>query len=162
MLRGGPSKHRVRRQVEEETIPTMASASEKKSEKDLIERIRRALAGDEKVCFAYLYGSLARGERFRDVDIAVVTSDPVDPLRFGPETKSRLSAATGLPEDLFDVRVMNDLMEKGDLFSLVFLREILENGILVCEKDFGRRARFIEGYGLKYLENQGLLREVIL
>jgi len=129
---------------------------------DFISGIRRVLERDETVCFAYLYGSYACGEEFRDIDIAVGTSKQVVPLEFAPEIKSRLSAETGLPQDMFDVRVIDDLVHKGDIFSLVFLREILGNGILLADKDFDRRAQFIEGYGLKYLENQGLLREVLL
>jgi predicted nucleotidyltransferase len=129
---------------------------------DLIERIRYTLLCDDRVCFAYLYGSCAQGEDFRDIDIAVDTFKQVDPLNFGPEMKGRLSGETGLPADLFDVRVINDLIEKGDLISLIFLKEILENGVLLADNDFDRRARFIEVYGLKYRENEGLLREVLL
>jgi predicted nucleotidyltransferase len=129
---------------------------------DLIQSIRRVLEADDTVCFAYLYGSCARAEAFQDIDIAVGTTRQVDPLTFGPEMKNRLSAETGLPQDTFDVRVIDDLIRKGDLFSLVFLREILGNGILLADKDFDRRAQFIEEYGLKYLENQGLLGEVLL
>lgn len=69
---------------------------------------------------------------------------------------------TGLPADLLDVRVINGLLERGDLFTLLYLREILENGTLCVDNDFDRRAGFIERFGSRFRENAGLFREVLL
>ncbi len=129
---------------------------------EILWKIQQALTQDNRVCFAYLYGSCARGPDFRDVDVAVYTRSPVDPLLFAAETKERLAVETGLPADLFDIRVINGLLERGDLFALLFLREILENGILCVDNDFDRRAGFIEQFGGRYRENAGLFREVLL
>ncbi len=129
---------------------------------EILRKIQQALTEDNKVCFAYFYGSCARGPDFRDIDIAVYTRSAVDPLSFAAETKERLAMETGLPADLFDVRVINGLLERGDLFTLLYLREILENGTLCVDKDFDRRAGFIEQFGSRFRENAGLFREVLL
>ena len=42
----------------------------------LIAAVKSAVEEDHRLVFAYLYGSLVRGEAFRDVDLGVYLQDP--------------------------------------------------------------------------------------
>ena len=63
---------------------------------------------------------------------------------------------------MFDVRVINELLEHGDLFALCYLQRVFEKNHLLVDKDVDRRTDFIEQYNLKYRECEGLLDEVLL
>jgi len=52
------------------------------------------------------------------------------------------------------------LLKKGDLFSLLYLKEVLSLGSLLIDNNFSERAAFIEAFGMKYRECQGLIAEV--
>jgi hypothetical protein len=67
----------------------------------------------------------------------------------------------GRPSDDFDVRIVNEIIEKGDIFALLYLRNVLENGQLLINKDHDIHAEFLERYGLKYRECEGLINEVL-
>jgi uncharacterized protein len=123
--------------------------------------IRTVLAANPAVVFSYLYGSAKDSDSYRDIDVAVYSIDDCDPLRLSADLKLDLSARTGRPPDQFDVRVINHLLQKGDLFALVYLRDVLNDGILLADRDFQKRAEFIEAFGMKYRECEGLIAEVL-
>jgi predicted nucleotidyltransferase len=123
--------------------------------------IRTVLAANPAVVFSYLYGSAKDSDAYRDIDVAVYSIDGCDPLRLSADLKLDLSASTGRPPDQFDVRVINHLLEKGDLFALVYLKDVLNDGILLADRDFMLRAEFIEAFGMKYRECEGLIAEVL-
>jgi len=56
--------------------------------------------------------------------------------------------------------VINHLLRKGDLFSLLYLRDVLSQGELLLDNDFSQRASFIEAFSMKYRECEGLIAEV--
>jgi len=56
------------------------------------------------------------------------------------DLKLALSEKTGKSPDLFDVRVINHLIQKGDLFSLLYLRDVLSRD------DFDQFAEELENY----------------
>jgi predicted nucleotidyltransferase len=111
--------------------------------------------------FAYLHGSALKIEIFRDVDVAVYSAAGVPPFALSADLKLAFFRRTGLAPDLFDVRMLNDLPEKGDLFALVFLRNLFSNHELLIDRDPLLRADFIERYGMKYRECEGLIAEVL-
>ncbi len=123
--------------------------------------IKEILANDKRVSFAYLYGSFTESESHRDMDIAVYAARDCDPLRLAADLKIELAEKTGLSIDFFDVRVINDLVENGNLFSLIFLKRIFEKNALMADNDFDTRAEFIEKYATKYRACEGLMDEVI-
>ncbi len=123
--------------------------------------IRTVLAANPEVVFSYLYGSAKDSDAYHDIDVAVYSIDGCDPLRLSADLKLDLSARMGRPPDQFDVRVINHLLEKGDLFALVYLKGVLNDGILLADRDFLKRAEFIEAFGMKYRECEGLIAEVI-
>jgi uncharacterized protein len=123
--------------------------------------IRTVLVQTPSVLFAYLYGSAKDADAWNDIDIAVYARKHCNPLGLSADIKIALSEKTGEPPDRFDVRVINHLLEKGDLFSLLYLRDVLNDGIVLADNDFSERAAFIEAFGMKYRECEGLIAEVL-
>ncbi|MFO7971934.1 MAG: nucleotidyltransferase domain-containing protein [Desulfobacterales bacterium] len=78
--------------------------------------IKRILSQNQSVVFAYLYGSSKDSEVYNDIDIAVFSTPDSDPFRLTVDLKIALSERTGINPDTFDVRVINHLLRKGDLF----------------------------------------------
>ena len=99
-------------------------------------------------------------DSYNDIDIAIYAIPESDPFRLSADVKLVLAEKTGKSPDLFDIRVINHLLKKGDLFSLLYLKEVLSLGSLLIDKNFSERAAFIEACGMKYRECQGLIAEV--
>ncbi|MCA8978085.1 MAG: nucleotidyltransferase domain-containing protein [Planctomycetes bacterium] len=70
----------------------------------LIEAVRGVLAEAEHVRWAYVFGSVARGEDGRDVDVAIMPAATMPPGAVAVGLLvSRLEAATGRKVDLVDL-----------------------------------------------------------
>jgi hypothetical protein len=108
-----------------------------------LKAIKQILAQNPFVVFAYFYGSSKDSEVYNDIDIAVFSTPDSNPFRLS-----------------VDVRVINHLIRKGDLFSLLYLRDVLSQGELLLDNDFPQRASFIEAFSMKYRECEGLIAEV--
>jgi len=125
-----------------------------------IKAIKQVLAKNPSVVFAYFYGSSKDSEVYNDIDIAVFSTPDDDPLRLSVDLKIALSEITGINPDTFDVRVINHLLIKGDLFSLLYLKDVFNQGDLLLDKNFSLRASFVEAFSMKYRECEGLIAEV--
>ena len=125
-----------------------------------IKAIKQVLAKNPSVIFAYFYGSSKDSDEYNDIDIAVFSTPDDDPLRLSVDIKIALSEITGISPDTFDVRVINHLLKKGDLFSLLYLKDVLNQGDLLLDKNFSLRASFVEAFSMKYRECEGLIAEV--
>ena len=126
-----------------------------------MQSIGHVLSEDFRVVFVYLYGSSIAAQEYKDIDIAVYAKPNVNPLLLSADIKIALSEATDIAPDVYDVRIINDLLEKGDVFALLYLQEVLEYGKLIVDKDNDLRTDFIEAYGMKYRECEGLIAEVL-
>ena len=124
---------------------------------DITRTVQEVIAADSRVEFAYLYGSYAGGEDARDIDIAVYASPGVMHHKLAVDLKIELSRRTGIPPDAFDVPVLNEALRSGDLFALLYLRRVLGGGILLFDRRPETRTDFIEKYGMKYRECEGLI-----
>jgi predicted nucleotidyltransferase len=127
---------------------------------ELIKTFRRVLAQNPSVVFAYLYGSSTEAGAYNDIDIAVYSTTGSEPFRLAADLKIAFAEKTGKSPDTFDVRVINHLLRKGDLFALLYLRDIFSQGELLIDKSFQSRASFVETYSLKYRDCEGLIAEV--
>lgn len=98
------------------------------SNKGVIDGIRGALAVEPRVRWAYAFGSLARGEAFRDVDVAVRVEPGAFPTLadFGELARlvSDASGIGGLDVDLVDVEAC----------ALPLLARIFDEGILLVDR----------------------------
>ena len=124
-------------------------------------RIIDVLENHPSVLFAYLYGSAIKEKKFNDIDIAVFLKPDLHPFLISADLKILLSEKTGINPDLFDIRVINDLVTHGDILSLLYLKHVFETGILIIDKDDHLRTSFIEKYGMKYRECESLISEVL-
>ena len=127
---------------------------------ELLKTIRQILVQNSSVVFAYLYGSSATAGAYNDIDIAVYSTTGSDPFRLSADLKIALAEKTGKSPDTFDVRVINHLLRKGDLFALLYLKDVLSGGELMIDNSFRDRASFIEAFSMKYRECVGLIAEV--
>ncbi|MEW6409121.1 MAG: hypothetical protein AB1488_03290 [Nitrospirota bacterium] len=129
---------------------------------EIINNIKNILLTDERVVFAYLYGSSLSSDIPSDIDIAIYAKVE-DSSSFFPlpsDLKVELSRVTNIPPDTFDVKVINDLIRSDDAFALFYLKDAL-NGLLLVDKDFDLRGDFIERFSMKYRESEGILSEVL-
>jgi predicted nucleotidyltransferase len=127
----------------------------------LLTDIKEVLKKDRRVVFAYLYGSRLKRDESKDIDIAVFSRGDVPSHKLSADLKVALYHRTGVPADVFDIRVINDIINTGDLFGLIFLKNILSENILLVDRSFNLRANFLELYGMRFRECEGLIAEVL-
>ena len=127
----------------------------------LVDDIIYILSKDQRVVFAYLYGSSAEEGVGNDIDIAVYSIEQGDPHKLAADLKVALHKKTGLIPDRFDIRIVNGLFEYGDIFDLLYLRNVLTRNRLLIDRDFAKRTDLLEQYGRKFRECEGLIEEVI-
>jgi len=126
-----------------------------------INTIIEALENEDRVLFAYLYGSVAVGEKGNDIDIAIFSITGVDPHKLSSDLKVDLHKKTGIAPDSFDVRILNTLVEGGDIFGLLYLRNVLKTGRMLVNKNPKAHCDFLECYGTRFRECEGLMQEVL-
>ena len=119
---------------------------------NLIKSIQRTIKKDSRVVFAYLYGSVLEGDKYRDIDIGIYITEGHDPFVVSINLETALSAETGISPDNFDIRVINQVS------SLLYLRRVI-NGQLLVDKDPDLRGDFIESFSMQYRESEGVLME---
>jgi predicted nucleotidyltransferase len=130
--------------------------------KDFIIRlIKEILNREENVVFAYLYGSFVEaGEFFYDIDIAVYLTSNKDPHSVAVKLREQIadvffqSGIHGFIADNFDVKVINDA-------PYDFVINVLNDGLLIVDKDEGLRGSYIEHINMKYRINQIVLDEAL-
>ena len=113
-------------------------------------------AGVEDAAFVYLFGSFASNEEFSDIDLGIVTLDPVNkPLDFELELESTLERIIKYP---VDVRILNKAP-----FS--FIQNVIRNGKVILDRDPNRRADFESNVLKQYFDfsrfRDQYLREVL-
>jgi predicted nucleotidyltransferase len=134
---------------------------DRKGHNNLIGAIVKILSENDRILFAYLYGSTLSGCKGNDIDIAVYTKAPEDPHQLSADLKIALHKETGLAPDAFDVRILNDVDERADVFGLLYLKNVLEGGQVLVDKEPDVRTDFLERYGLRFRECEGLIQEVL-
>lgn len=123
--------------------------------------IKRVLSQDERVVFAYLFGSFVSEKSFQDIDIGIYTKNPEEsPFVISSDIKSQLSHLAREQDlnfiaDQFDVRIINDA-------PFTFLKRVFKEGLLLVDRDADLRTDVIEQVSMKYRECAGLLAEVSL
>jgi predicted nucleotidyltransferase len=113
----------------------------KAEQRRLTQAVREILWPHEHLAFAYVYGSFARGEPCRDLDVALYT-------RKTPETFGTLELAVALQEATgfdVDVTIMNT--------APVALRyAVLRDGQLLFSRDETCRTTYVERVAQQYWE----------
>lgn len=128
---------------------------------ELLDSILEVLEKDDRVVFAYLYGSMVTEGDGNDIDIAVFSVAEASTHELSADLKVGLHLATGVVADRFDVRILNPLIENGDLLALLYLRNVLDGGQVLVDKDPSLRGDVLERYGTRFRECEGLMQEVL-
>ncbi len=126
-----------------------------------IEKIKEVLKKDERIVFAYIFGSYAEGDKnFRDVDIGIYCKEDFleKPFEVTSDLKVALYRETSEPADLFDIVIINFLFNSEELDSLILLGEIFD-GVLLVDRDPDLRTDLIERISRMFLEAEGLMKE---
>ena len=116
---------------------------------------------DERVVFAYVYGSFVKEQSFRDIDIGIYVKDPEEnPFVISSDVKTQLSRAVkrenmDFTADQFDVQIINHA-------PFTFLKRVFKEGILLVDHDPELRTDLVEYVSSKYRECAGLLAEASL
>jgi hypothetical protein len=127
----------------------------------LLERkIKNVLAREKEITFAYLYGSFLSSKNFRDIDIAVYLKNKIS-FKFIVDLKMKLSMSLGLSPDIFDLRVLNRILENPDAFRFFYLKRLFREGRLLVNNNFKVWSDLLEEYSLKYREAEGLISEAV-
>ena len=127
----------------------------------ITESITAVLSEDDRVVFAFLYGSAAENGKGNDIDIAIYATGEVDFHKLSADLKVSLHKRIGFPPDTFDIRVLNGLAERGDIFALLYLKNVLSGNRLLVDKNKNARTEFLERYGTRFRECEGLMQEVL-
>jgi hypothetical protein len=101
------------------------------------------------ICDKWLKVEVCEGNG-KDIDIAVFPESQADSCSLAVDLKIDLQKATGISPDTLDVRVFGDLIETGDLFGLLYLRNVLDGGRILVNKNHDIRADFLERCGMKF------------
>jgi predicted nucleotidyltransferase len=127
----------------------------------MLNLLREALRQDERVVFAYAYGSFFKEKSFRDIDIGIYVKDPEEnPFVISPDIKTQLSRIFkkenfDLTADQLDIQIINHA-------PFTFLKRVFKEGILLVDRDPELRTDVVEYVSAKYRECAGLLAEASL
>jgi len=106
--------------------------------------IKEVVQDNIRVIFAYLYGSVVDSENFKDIDVALYTTQGgADSLLLEADIQTKLSERSGLAPDFFDVRVINNA-------PVDFAITILTKGKLLFSCDEDVRSDYIERIASTY------------
>lgn len=123
-------------------------------------QITTTLLKDDRIIFAYLFGSLLKQKVINDIDIAIYCIPSVmnNPFEFTSDLKIELSRTTDLSPDQFDITLINYLLIDEKIDSLLILGEIFD-GPLLIDKDPDLRTNIIEKVSAQFRESAGLITE---
>ncbi len=127
----------------------------------LLKLLKEVFAKDDRVIFAYIYGSFVKEQFFRDIDIGIyIKNSEENPLVISPDIKTQLSRVVkrenmDLTADQFDVQIINQA-------PFTFLKRVFKEGILLVDRDPELRTDLVEYVSSKYRECTGLLAEASL
>jgi predicted nucleotidyltransferase len=129
--------------------------------KTMLNLLKKALTQDERVVFAYAYGSFVKEQSFRDIDVGIYVKNPEEnPFVISSDLKTQLSRAgkkenIDLTADQFDIQIINHA-------PFTFLKRVFKEGILLVDRDPELRTDLVEYVSSKYRECAGLLAEASL
>jgi predicted nucleotidyltransferase len=123
--------------------------------------IRNVLTRDDRVVFAYVYGSFVQEDSFRDIDVGVYVKIPEEnPFVISADIKTQLSRGAkrenlDFAADQFDVQMINHA-------PFTFLKRVFKEGVLLVDRDPELRTDLVEYVSRKFRECAGLLSEASL
>lgn len=108
----------------------------------IIKVIKEELSKNEGVIFAYLHGSCAEGDSFRDIDVATFVGEHCREIEIESDLSYELSEKTSYP---VEVKVVNKA-------PVAFQMAVLRKGIVLFSRSENVRTDFIEDVSKRYRE----------
>ncbi len=108
----------------------------------IIAVLKEGLSKNNAVVFAYLHGSCAEGDSFRDIDVAAFVSGHCREIEFESDLSYELTEKTSYP---VDVKVINKA-------PVAFQMAVLRKGIVLVSRSELVRTDFIEDVSKRYIE----------
>jgi hypothetical protein len=127
---------------------------------EIIEKIKITLLKDNRVIFAYLFGSFLDGLSFRDIDIGIYLKNIKSENSSSYEIylSKKISNNCRVPFDIIDIKVLNFVPNS-------FLNSIFKYGKLLFTKDEELLSNLIEKTSLEAITNESIsyqsLKELI-
>jgi predicted nucleotidyltransferase len=119
----------------------------------VLAKVRLALESEDALAWAYVVGSVGRGEDFGDVDVAVHAADDASlAWRDLGRLSRRIAGAIAVPGLEVDVLSI-------DAFPLPYLIDALADGVVVLDRDPEARARWEAEQTLRWLDFEPVWRE---
>ncbi|MFO7979540.1 MAG: nucleotidyltransferase domain-containing protein [Candidatus Aminicenantes bacterium] len=116
----------------------------KKRKEEIVKEISSQLNKGKNIIFSYIFGSFVTDDKFSDIDIGVFCTENIskEPLDFEFELEEKIKSFAKLP---VDVRVINHA-------PLSFVYRVIKEGILIADKDIGKRTDFEGMIFKKYMD----------
>lgn len=115
-------------------------STSRKERQKLIEAIRTFLSKKSNVVFAYIHGSFAEGEPFRDLDVALYSKNYKEEIELESDYSDELSKNTDYSVEAI---VINQA-------PVAFQMSVLKKGILIVNKSEDIKTDFIESVSRRY------------
>lgn len=109
----------------------------KKSQKTVRTAVKKYLSEKKRVSFAYLFGSFAKNDVYRDIDVAIFFKSKPDLLKLG-EIQAELQSL--IPETPVDMLLLNDLINKKPVLA----QQVITKGALLINNDPENHGQFKE------------------
>lgn len=108
----------------------------------IINVIKEGISKNEAVIFAYLHGSCAEGDSFRDIDVAIFVGEHGREIEIESDLSYELTEKTSYP---VEVKVVNKA-------PVAFQMAVLRKGIVLFSRSEHVRTDFIEDVSKRYRE----------
>ena len=116
---------------------------------EIRDKIKKILSADERIVFAYVFGSFLNSPNFRDIDVGIYLGNIAKESVFDKEIEmaKKISEACGLPIDVIDAKILNFAPSH-------FLNNVFKNGVVLFSKNEKLLSDLIEETSLNTVANE--------
>ncbi|MEO0094325.1 MAG: nucleotidyltransferase domain-containing protein [candidate division WOR-3 bacterium] len=125
----------------------------------VVKEIKKILAEDKSIKFAYLFGSFTEGENYNDIDIGIYIVPLVEKNLFKTTSDLKCKISKVLVKKGFNIKPDNVDIVVLNLVSFTFLNRVFKTGTLIFDRDYDLRTDLIEKNAIAYRGCIGILKE---
>ena len=120
-----------------------------KDRQEIMNKIKEVLYTDERIVFAYVFGSFLNSPSYKDIDAGIYLDNIARKDVFDGELEisKKISEACELPIDLIDIKILN--FAPGH-----FLNNVFKNGAVLFSKNEKLLSKIIEETSLNAVANE--------
>lgn len=115
----------------------------------ITDKIKEILSADERIVFAYIFGSFLDSKSFRDIDVGIYFNKILKEEVFNEEIKmaEKISKKCDISIDIIDAKILN-------LAPSHFLNNVFKNGTVLFSKNEKLLSSIIEETSLTAVANE--------